>query len=118
MEKLKLVDYQDEGWPFPAMSANELTLTNCPNLVLPAAFLSRDTIIIDDGEVKVTIVFDGSVLILVTGANIPHSVAQQMVGKSLGDLIDIPNLSHHPIASRIMRTIDVLDDGVDIELED
>lgn len=118
MAKFELVDYHDSGWPFPVMSAHELTLTNCPNLVLPAAFKSRDTIIIDTGQVKVTIVFDGSVIVLVTGATIPHSVAQQRVGQRLGQLVDVPHLSDHPIMSRIMRTIDVLDDGVDIELED
>ncbi len=61
MHNLELIDYQDAGWPFPVMSCDEIVLTRCPNLVLPATFMTRDTMIIDDGELRVQIVFDDTV---------------------------------------------------------
>jgi len=100
------------------MSANEITLTNCPKLVLLAEFKTRDTILIEDGEIKVMVVFDGAVLVRVMGATVAHIVAQQMVGKRLSDLLDVSQLRNHPVSSMTIATIDVLEDGLDIELSD
>lgn len=118
MAKFELIDYPDSGWPFPVMSAHELTLINCPNLVLPPGFTSRDMIAIIDGTLKITITFDNKVFVEVKGVRIPHTEAAKRVGKPLSNMIGVTHLTGHPLASRIMATIDVFEDGVDIELED
>jgi len=116
MSKFELADYRDSGWPFPLMSVNEITLINCPNLVLPAYFKARDTISIKEGCIQVTIVFDGAILVTVTGARFRHTVAEQMIGKSFGHALDISQLRDHPVSKMTIDTIDVLEDGLDIEL--
>lgn len=115
---LKIEDSSQKGWPFEFMSVNELELINCPSVVIPADFQARDTIAIEEGEIRVTIVFDGAVLMMINGAQIPHTVAHEMVGRPLADLVDIPQLRDHPVSAMTMDTIDVLENGVDIELRD
>lgn len=114
---LKLEDSSEEGWPFPIMSVNELELINCPLLVIPIGFKARDSITIQEAEVRVTIVFDGSVLVMVTGSKFSHILAEQKIGKRLADLIGIAQLRDHPVSSMTIDTIDVLENGeADIEL--
>ena len=100
------------------MSANKITLTTCPKLVLPAESKTRDIILIEDGETKVMVVFDEAVLMTVVGATVAHIVAHQMVGRRLSDLLEVSQPRNHPVSSMTIATIDVLEDGLDIELSD
>ena len=112
----EFIDYQETGWPFELMSADEIALTNCPNVTIPAAFQARDMIVINDGGIKVEIVFDNAILVMVTGARFCHIIADQYVGKRLSDAVEISQLRQHPVSSMIIHTLNVLDDGLDIEL--
>lgn len=113
---IEFADYDDEGWPFPIMSANELSLINCPNLVIPANFEARDTISIRDGEIQVMVVFDSDVLVNVAGATIPHTAAQLMAGQRLSDLLEVTQLRDHPVSSMTIQSIELFEDGFDIDL--
>lgn len=114
---LKLEDRSEEGWPFPIMSVNELELIDCPRLVIPAGFKARDSIIIKQGEIRIAIVFDGSVLVMITGAKFSHILAEQKIGKRLADLIGIAQLRDHPVSRMTIDNIEVLENGeADIEL--
>lgn len=113
---IEFADYDDEGWPFPIMSANELSLINCPNLVIPADFEARDTISIREDEIQIMVVFDSTVLVNVTGATIPHTQASLRIGQHLSNLLEVTQLRDHPVSSMTIQAIDVFEDGLDIEL--
>ena len=114
--KYECINWKESGWPFDFIAAHELKLTNCRDLVIPAAFQVRDKIIIKQDGLKVTVVFDGAILVMIKGRQIPHTIADQYVGKRLSDAVKISQLRQHPVSSMVIHTLDLIKDGMDIEL--
>lgn len=112
----QIEDCTDNGWPFAIMAAHELELINCPHLVIPATFQTRDRIVIEEREVRIEIVFDAPPLIMVTGTKPPLILVDQLIGKLVGPLIDVPQLQDHPLGKMTVGAIEVVENGFDIEL--
>lgn len=95
------------GWPYIANRFTDLSITDSPHIVIPPTVMIDSTLSITNGEVLCHLTIeDDQITASIFGTTIPHSLVPGMRGRTLSDLIEVPQLAGHPLMDKKIISIE------------